>query len=98
MMEQNDLTAAQRDVDALRAEDKIKRRPRKDSWADLRKHTAQILGWAEAKGGSKYLVQRLLSRRCPELRHVSADRIYRFVLSVNGKKWPNGRKKSEGGH
>lgn len=96
-METINFTQAQADIDALQLQDKAMRRLRKDPWSDLRPHTAEILAWARARGGSKYKIQRLLARS-PQMQHVSADRIYRFVLSVNGGRWPNSRQARKGGN
>lgn len=86
---------AQSDIDTLKKEDLIMRKLNKYSWPDLRPYTSEIIAWAHAKGGSKYKIQRLLSARHADMKNVSADRIYRFVLDINGGVWPNSKKKME---
>ena len=67
----------------------IRKRKRKDPWIDLRPFTDEILFMTFDCLFSKRHIARIL-----ETRHklfVSDNRIYNFVCSLNGGKWPNSR-------
>jgi len=79
---------AQLEIDQLRTERKVRRRLSKDPYKDLIPFEAEILQLAQASMSSKRLVAAAVNKNFGV--KVSADRIYRMVISRLGF-WPNRR-------
>jgi hypothetical protein len=84
-MKKIDRSEAQHDIDELKKERKLRRKPRSLNHKILMPHTGQILAWAESTGGSRRYVRDLIKRKLNI--HVSDSVVYRFVIKINGGSW-----------
>ncbi|MBC3807028.1 hypothetical protein H8K52_06680 [Undibacterium seohonense] len=78
-------------IEEIRVQMKIAKKPRKSQTTELYQYKTQILSWANRKNVSKKMLVLLIQRHLNVT--VTTDRVYHFVKKSNGGVWPNSRKK-----
>lgn len=79
------------EVEEIRMEMRIAKKPRKSYLSELDQYKTQILCWAHRKNVSKKMLVLLIQRHLNI--KVTTDKVYHFVKKNNGAVWPNSRKK-----
>ncbi len=83
----------EKEIEEIRMEKKIARKPRAFGVGKLNEHKGRVLAWAHGEKVSKQMLSRLIYKNLGI--HVTTDQAYHFVKRNNDGVWPNSRKKEK---